>query len=64
MASGPPCRNLNHVRLNVPVRHCPTCGAVVNDAISIARCSEREHDDKRRHRDPYCISCGLQLIVP
>ncbi len=62
-AAGPPCNNLNHGRLNVPVRHCPSCGGVVNDAVPTTRCSERDHDDKRRQRDPYCIGCGVQLVT-
>ncbi len=61
--AGSLCRNLNHVRLNAPVRHCPSCGDVVNDAVRATRCSERDHDDRRRQRDPYCIDCGAQLIA-
>ncbi len=63
VSASPPCGNLNHVRLNPPVRHCPNCGAIVNDTIPVARCSEHEHADRRRHRDAYCIGCGAQLIA-
>ncbi len=62
--AGPLCLNLNHRRSNAPVRHCPSCGDIVNDAVPAALCSERDHDDKRRHRDHYCIGCGVQLITP
>lgn len=60
--AGPVCPNFNHGRLNAPVRHCPSCGDIVNQAVSPTSCSEPDHDGKRRQRDHYCIDCGAQLI--
>ncbi len=38
-----PCPNLNHSRMNVPVRCCPLYGEPVNVNIPAAKCSEEEH---------------------
>jgi hypothetical protein len=57
------CANLNHGRLNAPVRHCPLCGEVVNEAITQAVCHEDEHAFKRRNRSTYCVDCGRQLVM-
>lgn len=56
------CPNLNHGRSNAPVRFCPTCGKVVNEAIHIIKCTEEEHAKKRLERNKYCVHCGEQLI--
>ena len=56
------CPNLNHSRSNVPVRHCPRCGGIVNASISPRSCTEAEHDDARRSRNKFCVHCGGQLV--
>ena len=56
------CPNLNHVRMNPPVRFCPTCSKEVNARISIPMCSEEKHAKSRRERSTYCVDCGKQLI--
>ncbi len=55
------CPNYNHGRLNVPVRFCPMCGEVVNEKISMAKCSEEQHAKSRRKQYEYCMDCGKQL---
>ncbi len=62
MTQGNRCPNVNHGRVNAPVRFCPMCGGVVNGNIIIKKCSEEEHAIKRRERNKYCIDCGKQLI--
>ena len=56
------CPNFNHGRLNVPVRHCPACGDVVNKNIAPEKCSKEKHAKSRRSRDKFCVDCGKQLI--
>ena len=63
MKRGSLCANLNHCRTNVPVRHCPTCGEVVNDALSTMACSEDKHASGRRRGSTYCTDCGKRLIM-
>jgi len=53
------CPNFNHRRANAPVRFCPLCGAVVNEAILMRECSE---EISRRGGTNYCVHCGEQLI--
>ncbi len=56
------CQNMNHGRLNAPVRSCPDCGEVVNAGISPRACSEAEHAQKQREQSTYCVDCGKRLI--
>ena len=56
------CPNFNHRRANAPVRFCPLCGAVVNEAILIKECSEENHAISRRGGTNYCVHCGEKLI--
>lgn len=60
-ASG--CANLNHGRRNAPVRHCPSCGDVVNETITQEACSEEKHALGRRRRSTYCADCGRRLVM-
>jgi hypothetical protein len=57
-----PCQNFNHRRASAPVRHCPGCGAVVNECVPAQECSEVQHASARRQRTAYCVDCGTQLI--
>jgi len=56
------CPNFNHRRANAPVRFCPICGAVVNEAILMRECSEEKHAISRREGTNYCVHCGEKLI--
>lgn len=56
------CENMNHRRRNAPVRHCPLCGEVVNEAVPAAQCDTAEHSAARRKQRRFCIDCGAQLI--
>jgi NMD protein affecting ribosome stability and mRNA decay len=56
------CPNFNHRRADAPVRFCPLCGAVVNEAILMKECSEEKHAISRRGGTNYCVDCGEQLI--
>ncbi len=56
------CSNLNHRRVNAPVRCCPNCGEVVNKGMPTGHCDDGEHAIKRRQRNKYCTLCGDQLI--
>jgi hypothetical protein len=57
------CDNLNHRRANVSVRHCPTCGGVVNEGVGTRKCSETQHAAARRQQTKFCVDCGTQLIA-
>ena len=62
MRSSQPCSNFNHRRTDAPVRSCPSCGEIVNQNLSIRKCSQDEHAKKRRDRSKFCVDCGEQLI--
>ncbi len=57
-----PCDNMNHRRAHAPVGHCPTCGAVVNEHVRAAPCTEAAHATARRRQTAFCVHCGVQLI--
>jgi hypothetical protein len=56
------CPNFNHRRTNAPVRYCPNCGEIVNDEISVKRCSDESHAKRRMQNSKHCVDCGEQLI--
>ena len=56
------CPNFNHRRSNVPVRHCPRCGEIVNANIAARNCTEAAHAESRRSRNKFCVHCGEKLI--
>lgn len=56
------CPNMNHGRLNSPVRYCPTCGDSLNLAAA-GRCSDSAHAVMRRDRHAFCYQCGKKLKV-
>lgn len=56
------CDNANHRRTNAPVRHCPTCGEVVNAHAPRHECSESQHAAIRRERSVYCTDCGMRVL--
>jgi len=57
------CDNLNHRRAQVPVRHCPSCGVVVNGRLTQRACSESQHAMARRQQSVFCVDCGARLIA-
>ena len=57
-----PCDNLNHRRDKISIRHCPTCGDVVNDRVGTRQCTEATHGVARRQRTVFCVDCGMRLI--
>ena len=57
------CDNLNHRRAQVSIRHCPTCGGVVNEHVGKQTCSEAQHALARRERTVFCVDCGTRLIA-
>ncbi len=61
-SSDGPCPNMNHGRMNPPVRFCPTCAGTVNARIPIPVCSEEKHATRRRQRSNYCSDCGARLM--
>lgn len=56
------CENLNHRRANVPVRHCPQCGELVNRQVTARPCNDIQHAAARRQMTAFCFDCGTQLI--
>jgi hypothetical protein len=54
------CTNMNHGRMNAPIKFCPVCGEVVNREAS-ARCDSGKHADMRRQRLVFCHDCGKKL---
>jgi hypothetical protein len=57
------CDNLNHRRAEVRVRHCPSCGGVVNEGLARRACSEDQHATARRQQSLFCVDCGTRLIA-
>jgi endogenous inhibitor of DNA gyrase (YacG/DUF329 family) len=54
------CPNLNHSRMNVPLRHCPTCGEIVNRAAR-GKCDSIRHASILKERHSFCPECGKNL---
>jgi hypothetical protein len=54
------CTNMNHGRPNVPVRHCPDCGVVVNKVLNM-KCDHEKHATRRKDRSTFCSDCGTKL---
>ncbi|HEX4925408.1 MAG TPA: hypothetical protein VFV50_15045 [Bdellovibrionales bacterium] len=54
------CPNMNHGRLNVPIRYCPKCGEIVNRSAS-SRCDQARHAMLLKERQTYCTDCGKKL---
>lgn len=54
------CKNMNHGRSNVSVRHCPNCGEIVNKKAS-GQCDEKLHAARRKERNAFCCDCGKKL---
>lgn len=61
MAALERCPNMNHGRMNAPIRFCPTCGVVVNNKASLGRCDDSKHDKRRKDRNCFCGDCGKKL---
>jgi hypothetical protein len=57
------CDNRNHYRRDAPVRHFPSCGAVVNAGVAVVICDEQKHAAARLHRSRFCTDCGARLIA-
>ena len=57
------CDNDNHGRAVVTVRHCATCGSIVNRTIVTKGCSDQEHAGRRRSQSAYCVHCGEGLAL-
>jgi hypothetical protein len=57
------CDNLNHLRPNAPIRHCPQCGGTVNAARPASRCEVATHASRRKQQSNYCVDCGAELIA-
>jgi hypothetical protein len=57
------CDNLNHLRPNAPIRHCPQCGGVVNATRARPTCDPAAHAARRKQQSNYCIDCGDELIA-
>ncbi len=55
------CKNFNHSKLNVSVRHCCQCGEIVNKKIEIKLCSSIEHAKNRKQGTRFCSDCGKNL---
>jgi hypothetical protein len=56
------CDNLNHLRPDAPIRHCPQCGGIANGARERARCDVATHAARRKQQSCFCIDCGDELI--
>jgi ribosomal protein L34E len=57
------CDNLNHLRPNAPIRHCPQCGRMVNGERGAGACDAAVHANRRKQQSAYCIDCGFELIA-
>jgi hypothetical protein len=57
------CDNLNHLRPNAPIRHCPQCGGTVNAGHPASRCEATTHATRRKQQSNFCVDCGAELIA-
>lgn len=57
------CPNMNHSRMNVSIRFCPSCGKSLNPKATTG-CSEDLHASRRKERDAFCVGCGKSLKNP
>jgi len=55
------CPNDNHGRAIITIRHCPSCGVVVNESILSTTCAGDKHVGRRRSRHAFCMDCGEEL---
>ncbi|MBX2993610.1 MAG: hypothetical protein KF681_02270 [Bdellovibrionaceae bacterium] len=56
------CRNMNHGRSNVLIRHCTDCGETLNATVRNS-CNEQLHAERRKHRNLFCHDCGKSLTT-
>jgi uncharacterized protein with PIN domain len=56
------CKNMNHGKLNPPVKFCPTCGDKFKSTSS-EKCDEEKHKALRKDRNFFCHYCGKNLNV-
>jgi hypothetical protein len=54
------CSNMNHGRINAPVRHCPICGEKINFSL-VSKCNNEKHISLRKNRLKFCSDCGVKL---
>jgi len=54
------CMNMNHGRMNVPIRFCTDCGKKINASINVT-CDEIKHAARRKERNNFCSDCGKKL---
>lgn len=62
MTYGNRCPNMNHGRLNAPVKYCPMCGDSVNRSAS-GNCDQARHAELRKNRLLFCSDCGKKLSL-
>lgn len=54
------CPNMNHGRMNAPVRYCPMCGGAVNRSAA-GSCDQGKHAELLKQRHAFCHDCGKSL---
>ena len=55
------CVNQTHTNMNVVIRHCPTCGEIVNGKIQKNQCDHEAHKKQLKNRNTFCYMCGKNL---
>ncbi|MES2767853.1 MAG: hypothetical protein V4596_01800 [Bdellovibrionota bacterium] len=56
------CPNMNHGRMNPPVKFCPSCGESINAQAQRPKCDEFKHKAQRKGRSAFCQDCGKKLM--
>ncbi|MGE3974538.1 MAG: hypothetical protein AB7F59_08440 [Bdellovibrionales bacterium] len=54
------CPNMNHGRMNVNIKYCPSCGESMNPSAP-GSCNAHTHADLLKNRYIYCTNCGKKL---
>jgi hypothetical protein len=54
---------MNHLRPKPPVRHCISCGALLNTEVRVSPCDDAKHGAARRRQSMFCVDCGARLIT-
>jgi acetone carboxylase gamma subunit len=55
------CANMNHGKMNPPIKFCPNCGELLNSGIRVS-CDDAKHKHFMKSRNFFCCDCGKKLL--
>lgn len=54
------CENMNHGRMVVSIKYCPSCGERFERGTA-KKCDDAIHAARRKERSQFCLDCGKNL---